>query len=207
MLFKIVKNMTTWFLCTIQYIKILENDKAKNVSEQYLVDAVSFTDAETRLYRSLSSAIKDFIIRRVSKTNYVDVFNYEDCETWYKCKISYLDVDEHSGKEKRVSKYMLIAAPNPREAYDRLQAQLSTWVIPFEITDINLSPILEVIPYVSGEELLENTNLKPIKQIAGATEADYEKAELEAEIEEEIVEEEEIIDDETGEIIEDSTEA
>ncbi|GAB4190729.1 MAG: hypothetical protein OHK0057_22800 [Thermoflexibacter sp.] len=199
--------MTTWFLCTIQYIKILENDKAKNVSEQYLVDAVSFTDAETRLYRSLSSAIKDFIITRVSKTNYIDVFNYEDCETWYKCKISYLDVDEHSGKEKRVSKYMLIAAPNPREAYDRLQAQLSTWVIPFEITDINLSPILEVIPYVSGEELLENTNLKPIKQIAGATEADYEKAELEAEIEEEIVEEEEIIDDETGEIIEDSTEA
>jgi hypothetical protein len=198
--------MTTWFLCTIQYIKILENDKAKNVSEQYLVDAVSFTDAETRLYRSLSSAIKDFIITRVSKTNYVDVFNYEDCETWYKCKISYLDVDEHSGKEKRVSKYMLVAAPNPKEAYDRLQAQLSTWVIPFDITDINLSPIVEVIPYISGEELLENTTLKPLQQITGATEADYEKAELEAEIEEEEVIDE-IIDEETGEIIEDSTEA
>jgi hypothetical protein len=198
--------MTTWFLCTIQYIKILENDKAKNVSEQYLVDAVSFTDAETRLYRSLSSAIKDFIITRVSKTNYVDVFNYEDCETWYKCKISYLDVDEHSGKEKRVSKYMLVAAPNPKEAYDRLQAQLSTWVIPFDITDINLSPIVEVIPYISGEELLENTTLKPLQQITGATEADYEKAELEAEIEEEEVIDE-IIDEATGEIIEDSTEA
>ena len=199
--------MTTWFLCTIQYIKILENDKAKNVSEQYLVDAVSFTDAETRLYRSLSNSIKDFIISRVSKTNFVDVFNYEDCETWYKCKISYLDVDEHSGKEKRISKYMLIAAPNPREAYDRLQAQLSTWVIPFDITDINISPILEVIPYVSGEETLEG--LKPVKQIGGATEADYEKAELEAEIEEEIEEEifdEEIIDEDTGEIIEENTE-
>jgi hypothetical protein len=197
--------MTTWFLCTIQYIKILENDKAKNVSEQYLVDAVSFTDAETRLYRSLSNSIKDFIISRVSKTNFVDVFNYEDCETWYKCKISYLDVDEHSGKEKRISKYMLIAAPNPREAYDRLQTQLSTWVIPFEITDINISPILEVIPYVSGEETLEG--LTPIKQIGGgATEADYEKAELEAEIEEEILEEEEIIDEDTGEIIEENIE-
>ncbi|MCU0390223.1 MAG: DUF4494 domain-containing protein [Thermoflexibacter sp.] len=198
--------MTTWFICTIQYIKILENDKAKNVSEQYLVDSVSFTDAETRLYRSLSSAIKDFIISRVSKTNYVDVFNYEDCETWYKCKISYLDVDEHSGKEKRISKFMLIAAPNPREAYDRLQAQLSSWIIPFEITDINLSPIVEVIPYVSGEELIENTNLRPVKQISGATEADYEKAELEAEIEEEFVEEEIVeegeVDDDNEEIIE-----
>jgi hypothetical protein len=198
--------MTTWFICTIQYIKILENDKAKNVSEQYLVDSVSFTDAETRLYRSLSNAIKDFIISRVSKTNYVDVFNYEDCETWYKCKISYIDVDEHSGKEKRISKFMLIAAPNPREAYDRLQAQLSSWIIPFEITDINLSPIVEVIPYVSGEELIENTHLRPVKQISGATEADYEKAELEAEIEEEFVGEEIIeegeVDDDNEEIIE-----
>lgn len=191
--------MTTWFICTIQYIKILENDKAKNVSEQYLVDAVSFTDAETRVYRSLSGSIKDFIISRVSKTNFVDVFNYEDCETWYKCKISYLDVDENSGKEKRISKYMLIAAPNPRESYDRLQTQLSTWIIPYDITDINISPILEVIPYVSGEEVLESGNLKPIKQIAGATESDYEKAELgddEAEIEEEEVLEEEDIDEE-----------
>ncbi len=197
--------MTTWFICTIQYIKILENDKAKNVSEQYLVDAVSFTDAETRVYRSLSSSIKDFIISRVSKTNFVDVFNYEDCEIWYKCKISYLDVDEHSGKEKRISKYMLIAAPNPREAYDRLLAQLSTWIIPFDITDINISPILEVIPYVSGEEVLEG-NLKPVKQI-GATEADYEKAELEAEIEEEeLEEEEETIDAETTEIGEEDSE-
>ncbi len=200
--------MTTWFICTIQYIKILENDKAKNVSEQYLVDAVSFTDAETRVYRSLSGSIKDFIISRVSKTNFVDVFNYEDCETWYKCKISYLDVDENSGKEKRISKYMLIAAPNPREAYDRLQTQLSTWIIPYDITDINISPILEVIPYVSGEEVLEGGNLKPIKQIAGATESDYEKAELEeddeAEIEEEILEEEdideEIAEEETDEV-------
>lgn len=200
--------MTTWFLCTIQYIKILENDKAKNVSEQYLVDAVSFTDAETRVYRSLSNSIKDFIISRVSKTNFVDVFNYEDCETWYKCKISYLDVDEHSGKEKRISKYMLIAAPNPREAYDRLQAQLSTWIIPFEITDINISPIIEVIPYVSGEETLEG--LQPVKQISGATQADYEKAELEAEIEEEILDEEVIdedtIDEDTGEIIDENIE-
>jgi hypothetical protein len=196
--------MTTWFICTIQYIKILENDKAKNVSEQYLVDAVSFTDAETRVYRSLSSSIKDFIISRVSKTNFVDVFNYEDCETWYKCKISY----ENSGKEKRISKYMLIAAPNPREAYDRLQVQLSTWIIPYDITDINVSPILEVIPYVSGEEVLESGNLTPIKQIAGATESDYEKAELEeddeADIEEEILEEEdideEIVEEEIDEI-------
>jgi len=198
--------MTTWFICTIQYIKILENDKAKNVSEQYLVDAVSFTDAETRVYRSLSSSIKDFIISRVSKTNFVDVFNYEDCETWYKCKISYLDVDENSGKEKRISKYMLIAAPQPREAYDRLQTQLSSWIIPYDITDINISPILEVIPYVSSEEILESGNLKPIKQIAGASENDYEKAELEdeAEIEEEEIIDEEIdetiLDEETGEI-------
>ena len=186
--------MTTWFACTIQYIKILENDKAKNISEQYLVDAVSFTDAEARIYRSLSSIITDFSITRVSKTGFAEVFNYEDSEKWFKCKVSYVDVDPFNGKEKRISKLMLVAAENPKDAYDRIQSQLSTMIVPYEITDINLSPIIEVIPYVAGEEELQTTlptdTPKAKSTSTKATQADYEAAELEYVEEEEIIEEE-----------------
>lgn len=156
--------MATWFQCKIQYPKFLENDKMKMVSETYLVDAVSFTDAEARLYRSLGSSIPDFLIQSVSKTGFKEIFNYDDCETWYKCKIAYHDLDESSGKEKRFTSLMLVSAQNCRQAIERIDEQLKSWVIPYEITDVNLSPIVEVIPYISEEEeMIASGRLKRVQ--------------------------------------------
>lgn len=137
----------------------------KIVAETYLVDAVSFTDAEARLYRSLSTAIPDFLILSVTKTAFKEIFNYEDCETWYKCKVVYQDVDQSSGKEKRFSSLMLVAAQNCRQAIERIEEQLSTWVVPYEITDVNLTSIVEVIPYISEEEeMIMSGRLKSVQK-------------------------------------------
>jgi hypothetical protein len=149
--------MATWFQCKIQYAKFLENNKIKMVSETYLVDAVSFTDAEARLYRSLGSAIPDFLIQSVSKTGFKEIFNYEDSETWYKCKVAYYDIDESNGKEKRFTSLMLVSAQNCRQAIERIDEQLKSWIVPYDITDVNLSPIIEVIPYISEEEEMINS--------------------------------------------------
>ncbi|WP_448518071.1 DUF4494 domain-containing protein [Rhodoflexus sp.] len=174
--------MATWFQCKIQYAKFLENDKVKMVSETYLVDAVSFTDAEARLYRSLGSTIPDFLIQSVSKTGFKEIFNYEDCETWYKCKVAYYDMDESNGKEKRFTSLMLVSAQNCRQAIERIDEQLQSWIIPYDITDVNLSPIIEVIPYVSEEE--EAINAGRLKRVQ-APEIDDTFAEEEEEIIEE----------------------
>ncbi len=154
--------MAIWYACKIQYLKQFDGDKMKIVSEEYLIDAVSFTDAEARIYKCMSDSIKDFNIVSVRKTNIKDVFNYEDSETWYRCKMSYLSIDESAGKEKRVNSYMLLSADNPKQAYERLQESLASMIVPFDITDVNLTTVIDVFPYVSEEEEKLPDNFKPV---------------------------------------------
>ena len=74
--------MRTWFLCKVKYAKQNEEGLLKNISEQYLVDAVSFTEAEAILYDRLASQIRgDFQFTGISKSNIVDVFFYENTDT------------------------------------------------------------------------------------------------------------------------------
>jgi hypothetical protein len=181
--------MATWFQCKIQYVKFLENDKIKTVSETYLVDAVSFTDAEARLYRSIGSSIPEFNIVSVGKTPFREVYNYDDTETWFKVKVSYIDaVDEGGvGKEKRITMPVLIAAPGAKQAIERVEEQFKSWVVPYDITDVNISNIVEVIPYVSeDEEALKAGKLKPVAKPGAEIDDTF------AEEAEEIVEEEDL---------------
>ncbi|PRY87910.1 DUF4494 domain-containing protein [Mongoliibacter ruber] len=161
--------MRIWFLCKVKYAKENEQGLLKNVSEQYLVDAVSFTEAEARIYDMLGSTIRgDFQVTNISKSNFVDVFPYDDIDIWHKCKITYVVADADSGKEKKVTQYMLVTAHDVKEAYDRIQESLSNMLVTFRVPDIVESPIVEVFPYEhDDEELLPPppSNLKPLSEV------------------------------------------
>ncbi|GHB34038.1 DUF4494 domain-containing protein [Mongoliitalea lutea] len=161
--------MRVWFLCKVKYAKENEQGLLKNVSEQYLVDAVSFTEAEARIYDMLGSTIRgDFQVTNISKSNFVDVFPYEDIDIWHKCKITYTVADGDSGKEKKVTQYMLVTAHDVKEAYERIHESLSNMLVTFRVPDITESPIVEVFPYEhEDEELLPPppSNLKPLSEV------------------------------------------
>lgn len=145
--------MRTWFLCKVKYAKENEQGLLKNVSEQYLVDAVSFTEAEARIYDMLGSVIRgDFQVTNISKSNIVDVFFYEDIDIWYKCKVTYIVADADSGKEKKVTQYMLISAHHVKEAYERIHESLNNMLVSFTVPDITESPIVEIFPYEKDDE-------------------------------------------------------
>ena len=149
--------MRTWFLCKVKYAKENEEGLLKNISEQFLVDAVSFTEAEAIIFDRLGSQIRgDFQVTGLSKSNIVDVFFYEDADIWHKCKITYLVTDADSGKEKKVTQYMLVTANELKEAYDRIQESLSNMLVSFRVPDIVESPIVDIFPY---EKDVENESL------------------------------------------------
>jgi len=140
--------MNSWFTIKVKYTKQLEDGRLKRVTEPYLVDAISFTDAEARIYEEVGTNIKgEFLITGISKTDYADIFYYEDADDWYKCKLSYVSVDADSGKEKKVSNNFLVTASSVKEAYERIKESLSEMTVTFEIPSIMLSPIVEVLPY------------------------------------------------------------
>lgn len=144
--------MKTWFICKVKYQKQEEDGGLKNVSEPYLVDAVSFTDAEARIHEELASMIRgDFYVTSISKTNIVDIFHYDDSDTWHKCKISYVAADD-SGKEKKIVNQMLVTAQDVKQAYERIFESLNNMLVSFRITEIIETPIVEIFPYIADED-------------------------------------------------------
>jgi Domain of unknown function (DUF4494) len=157
--------MPTWYLGKIRHQQEQENGALKTFNEAYLLDAVSYTDAEARLYKIGEELHREFNVMAISRLRLADVFFIEEGgDNWFKCKVVYTTLDEKSGKEKKVVQQMLVNAENPKQAYERIERSLSTMLIPFDITDVNLTPILEVYPYEAPEEQIP-ANFKPLSEL------------------------------------------
>ena len=158
--------MSNWYQGKIRYQKVDEKDRTIKITEIYLVDAVSYTDAEARIYETVASNTPDFQLFGLSRMKLSEIFFVDGgSETWYKLKVNFISFDEKAQKEKRTPFNMLINAENPLEAYNLLVERLGT-VEDYQITDINITNILEVIPYEKPEEkILKSGNFKPLAEV------------------------------------------
>lgn len=178
--------MNNWFTVKVKYTKQLEDGRLKRVTEPYLVDSVSFTDAEARIYEEVGQNVQgEFLITGISKTEYADIFYYDDSDVWYKCKLTYVSIDGDEGKEKKISNNFLVTASNVKEAYDRIQESLSDMTVSFEVPSIMITPIVEVLPY--NPDLDVELGRRPLEEgeelVNTSAEEEYEEDEALAESE------------------------
>jgi len=161
--------MQNLFECKVKYEKIDEQSGAeKKVSETYLIDAVSFTEAESRIYKEMESMIRgEFVVTNIRKANYTEIFENEDGDIWFKSKISFVSIDEKSGKEKKISNQILVLASDIKDAFDKIHEGMGGMTIDFDINAITESPILDFFPYFKGEEVDAEipSNLKPLAKV------------------------------------------
>lgn len=155
-----------WFEAKVKYMKVSEDGREKKVTEAYLLDALSYTEAESRIMHQMESVIKgDYYITGLKKSNITELVESQDetDDRWYKAKIAIIDADEVSGKEKSSSQYYLVAAANIGRALENLEKSLSTFVVPYEIQSITDTQFMDVFPYFSEEEPEIPENLKPLE--------------------------------------------
>ncbi|WP_294677054.1 DUF4494 domain-containing protein [uncultured Fluviicola sp.] len=148
--------MNSWFTVKVKYTKQLEDGTFKRVSEPYLVAAMTFTDAEARIYEELGSLIRgEFMVTGMTRTDFHDIFHYEDADVWYKCKITYEaggDGGEEGAKAKKVSQNFIVTAHSVKDAYERLKESLGGMMIDYMIPSITVSPIVDVFPFGDEQE-------------------------------------------------------
>lgn len=194
--------MNNWFTVKVKYTKQMDNGALKRVSEPYLLAAMTFTDAEARIYEELGAIIRgEFNVVGIARTELNDIFAYDDADTWYKCRVRYENFDADSDKGKKVTQNFLVAANNVKEAYERMQESLKSLMVDFEIPSIVFSPIVDIFPY--NEELDKEISRRPIEEdepvnsgkvVFSAAGSDFddevEEEELETEIEDEYEENE-----------------
>lgn len=140
-----------WFTCKIAYDKTMENGMIKKVTEPYLVDAMSFTEAEARIIEEMTPYIDGaFDVKAVTKANYSELFFAQDDLTasyWYKFKLAFVVLDEKTGSEKKTYTNLLVQAKDLRDAVKRLDNGMKGTMADYLIVSVAETPIVDVYPY------------------------------------------------------------
>lgn len=144
---------TIWYECKVRYRKTDETGGQKVVTEPYLVDAVSYTEAESRINEEMSAYIsEEFKITNIKVANFAELHPFENADRWFRSKVSLLAYDEESGKERKSNMYLLVQANDVREAFDNTVHVMKNTMGEYTIPAIAESPIMDVFPYFSGDE-------------------------------------------------------
>ena len=146
--------MHTWFECKVRYDKTLENGMQKKVTEPYLVDALSFTEAEARIIHEITPFMNgEFEIATVKKGRINEMFFDEDGDKWFRCKVNFITLDEKSGMEKKTASTMMVQAKDLPWALTGLTQGMLGTLADYEIASIAETQIMDVYPYVAPEDL------------------------------------------------------
>ena len=142
--------MHNWFECKIRYEKVADNGMNKKVTEPYLVDALSFTEAEARIIDEITPFISgEFTVSDIKRANYSELFSSEEeaADRWFKCKIYFITLDEKSGAEKKTAANMLVQAADLRDAVRKLDEGMKGTMADYSIASVAETAIMDVYPY------------------------------------------------------------
>lgn len=146
--------MINWYECKVKYKKTHESGEQKLTSEIYLLDAVSYTEAEARILEEMKAyTSEELIITNIKMANFAEVHPFENSDRWFKVKVALIAIDEKSGKERKTNIYLLVQANDVKEAYDNTINAMENTMGDYSIPAISESPILDVFPYFGGDEV------------------------------------------------------
>lgn len=137
--------MANWFECKVRYDKLQENGSAKKVTEPYLVDALSFTEAEARITEEQRPFISgEFSVSAVKRTKIAEIFWKEGGDRWYLVKVGFITIDEKTAVEKRTASLILVQASTFKEAFENFEEGMRTTMADYEIMQITETPLMDV---------------------------------------------------------------
>ena len=138
--------MSQWFETKVKYDKtMLDTGAIKSVTEPYLVDALSFTEAEARITKEMEPFVSgELTVTAVRKVRFEDVLYHEGGDRWYKVKINMITIDEKTGAEKRSASFSLVQASEFKLALDYFLEAMKSVLFDFEIVNITDMAYIDV---------------------------------------------------------------
>ena len=136
-----------WFECKVRYERVQENSLQTKVTEMYVVDALSFSEAEQRITEEMSAYISgEFDIIDIKPAPYKEVFfdDKEQSDRYFKAKLQFITIDEKTGKEKRSAVNYLVQAASFDGAVANINAIMSGTMIDYEKSTIAETKIIDV---------------------------------------------------------------
>lgn len=151
-----------WIECKIKYEKVMEGGTMKSVTEQYVVDAMSFAEAEKRIIEEMAPRISgEYEVTDVKKASYKEVFfdDGDNCsDRWYKAKLDFITIDERTEKEKRSRVTYLVNAATLKDAFRNIETVMSGTMIDYDAASISETKIMDVFLHENRNVSKENGN-------------------------------------------------
>lgn len=139
--------MALWFECKVRYDKMTETGAVKKVNEPYLVDALTFTEAESRIIEEVTPFISgDFTISAVKKTKVSEIFFDETGDRFYMTKVNFISIDEKSGAEKKSASFILVQASDFDGALANFKKGMQGTMSDYDIVSITETLLMDVFP-------------------------------------------------------------
>lgn len=142
--------MAEWFECKIKYERTMDNGLVKKVNEPYLVDAMNFTEAERRIIEEIAPFMTgDFQVSDIKRAHYAEIFETTDTEAthWFKAKLTFITLDEKSGKEKKSAHNVLVQSEDLRDAVKRVDEGMKGSMMDYVISSLAETQIMDVFHY------------------------------------------------------------
>ncbi len=137
--------MANWFECKVSYHKMVENGMQKKVTDTFMVDALSFTEAEARVIEEVTPFVSgEMDVASVKKTKISEIFRDDTADKWYLVKVAFITIDEKTAQEKRAISQILVAGSNFKGAYDNFMEGMKGTLADFDIVTLQETNILDV---------------------------------------------------------------
>ncbi len=145
--------MQNWFETGVSYEKMLENGLQKKVTELFLVDSLSFTEAEARITEEIKPYISgEYVISTIKRAKLSELFFNDNGDRFFKAKVNFITLDEKSGAEKKTSVYMLAQASDIEEARKVVTKGMGGTLADYVIEALTETKIMDVFPYSEGDK-------------------------------------------------------
>lgn len=148
--------MNYWFECKVSYERQADSMGMKKVSESYLVDALSFTEAEERIIKEVRPfvSVGELEVVNIRRARIAELFLNDEAEDdrYFRAKVNFITVDEKSGSEKKTSATMIVKSDSLPNAVTELKAQLDSQMASYEIASVTDTQILDVFQYEAPEK-------------------------------------------------------
>ena len=148
--------MNYWFECKVSYERQADSMGMKKVSESYLVDALSFTEAEKRITKEIRPfvSVGELEVVNIRRARIAELFLNDEAEDdrYFRAKVNFITVDEKSGSEQKTSATMIVKSDSLPNAVTELKAQLDSQMASYEIASVTDTQILDVFQYEAPEK-------------------------------------------------------
>ena len=144
--------MNNLFECKIRYDKTMENGAEKKITEAYIVDALSFTEAEARIIQEVTPFISgEYVVSDIkrAKINELVMNKTDSDDRYFKCKVMFVVLDEKSGNEKKTASQVLVKAADLRKAVKYLDEHMKGSMADYVIASVTETAYLDVFLYNS----------------------------------------------------------